>query len=67
MPARWTCLEFPASHGSFPQAALDSLSRIAPDMQAAKPFPRFTCPKCWATGFPGWMRPTEAVPIKEVA
>lgn len=55
MPWAWTCIEHPASHGHFPQAALDHLAAIAPKMQ---PRNRYGCPKCIAFDKPGWMRPT---------
>lgn len=56
-PHAWTCLDHPASHGSFPQAGLDMLAGIAPDLQ---PKNRYGCPRCVAEHKPGWMRPTEA-------
>lgn len=67
MPDRWICIEFPASHGSFPQAGLDELERVAPDMQPPRPrsLPgmsatrRYSCPRCVALGKDGAMRPTE--------
>lgn len=56
MPNRWTCLDHPASHKSFPQWALDDLAREFPELQ---PRNRYACPQCWAKGDEGWMRPTE--------
>lgn len=67
MAARWSCIEFPASHGSFTQEALDHLAMVAPDMQPPRPLARpgmkaerrYSCPKCIALGRNGRMRATE--------
>lgn len=67
MPARWSCIEHPASHGSFTQEALDHLAKVAPDKQpprllerpGMKAERRYSCPHCVAAGKNGQMRVTE--------
>lgn len=61
MPARWTCEEHPASHGSFTQASLDNLAEIdkhTGNPGFLQPVNRYACPRCYADGFSGWMYPT---------
>lgn len=57
MALAWSCIQFPASHGSFPQVGLDMLAKEFPELQ---PRNRYGCPRCYTDNKPGWMRPTEA-------